>query len=199
MKSLLLQVTRNEKAHLLNDRRITVKEKTHLLNDRRITVKDIALIGMMSAILLAVQIGFSFLPNIELISLLIILYTLIFGWRALYIIYVFVAVEGLVYGFGLWWFSYLYIWTVLYLITKVFHKLRSPLYWAVISGAYGLSFGALYSLVVVITSGIHSGLASWVQGIPFDIAHCIGNFMITLLLFKPLYFVLVKLNRQFAH
>ncbi len=184
MKSLLLQVTRNEKAPLL-----TV---------RRITVKDIALIGMMSAILLAVQIGFSFLPNIELISLLIILYTLIFGWRALYIIYVFVAIEGLVYGFGLWWFSYLYIWTVLYLITKLFYKIRSPLYWAVISGSYGLSFGALYSLVVVITSGIHSGLASWVQGIPFDIVHCIGNFIIALLLFKPLYYALGKLNRQFA-
>ena len=182
MKSLLLSVTK--------------KEAKFPAGVTQMKVKDIALIGMMSAIMLAAQVGLSFLPNIELVSLLIILYTLIFGWRALYIIYVFVAVEGIIYGFGLWWFSYLYIWFVLYMITKIFHKVQSPIYWAIISGAYGLSFGALYSFVVVITSGINGGLASWVQGIPFDIAHGIGNFAVALILFKPLYFILSKLHRQ---
>ncbi len=161
-------------------------------------VKDIAIIGMMSAIMVATQFCLSFVPNIELVSLLIILYTLTFGWRSIYIIYVFVAVEGLIYGFGLWWFSYLYIWLILYLITKLFHRVQSPLYWAIISGAYGLSFGALYSITVMITSGIQGGLASWVQGIPFDIAHCAGNFVVTLILFKPLYFILNKLKLQLA-
>ncbi|HHV11735.1 MAG TPA: hypothetical protein GXX75_15790 [Clostridiales bacterium] len=159
-------------------------------------VKDIAIIGMLSAIMVAAQFSLSFLPNIELVSLLIIMYTLVFGWRALYIIYVFVIIEGLIYGFGLWWFSYLYIWLILYIITRLFHKARSPLHWAIISGAYGLSFGALYSIVVIITSGIQGGLASWVQGIPFDIAHCAGNFAVTLILFKPLYFILNKLKLQ---
>jgi energy-coupling factor transport system substrate-specific component len=182
MKSLLLSAT---------------KKGTELpVGGTQLKVKDIALIGMMSSIMIAAQVCLNFLPNIELVSLLIILYTLIFGWKSLYMIYIFVAVEGLLYGFSLWWFSYLYIWLVLYLITKLFHKVTSPLYWAIISGIYGLSFGALYSIVVVLTSGINGGLASWVQGIPFDIAHAIGNFAVTLILFKPLYFILSKLNRQ---
>ena len=162
-------------------------------------IKDIAIIGMMSAVLVAVQVALGFLPNIELVSLLIILFTLIFGWRAIYIIYVFIIVEGLLYGFGLWWFSWLYIWPVLFIIAQIFHKLRSFYYWAVISGIFGLIFGALYSITIAVMSGLTAGFASWVQGIFFDVIHGIGNFAIALVLFRPLYHVLDKINKQIEH
>lgn len=159
--------------------------------------KDIVLIGMMSAILIIVQIALAFLPNIELVSLLIIIYTLIFGRKTIYIIYVFVALEGIFYGFGLWWFSYLYLWLILYFITIMFKKVTSSFYWAIISGFFGLSFGAFYTIVIIITAGPAAGLASWISGIPFDLPHCIGNFVLALVLFKPLYHVLNKANKQF--
>jgi len=75
-------------------------------------IKDIAIIAMLSAILITVQVTLGFLPNVELVSVLIILYTLVFGRKSLAIIYVFVTVEGFIYGFGLWWFNYLYVWTI---------------------------------------------------------------------------------------
>ncbi len=159
-------------------------------------VKDIALIGMMSAIMITAQIALGFLPNIELVSLLIILYTLIFQWRALYIIYVFVAAEGLIYGFGLWFINYLYVWTVLFILVLLLRRLQSAFLWAAVSGLYGLSFGALCSIPYFLTGGVASGFAYWVQGIPYDVLHGAGNFIVALILYKPLYSVLSKLRRK---
>jgi energy-coupling factor transport system substrate-specific component len=162
-------------------------------------IKDIVLIGMMSAIMVAVQVVLGFLPNIELVSLLIILYTFIFGRKAIYIIYVFVAVEGLIYGLGLWWFNYLYVWTVLFLITILLRKQHSPFLWAVVSGVFGLSFGALSSIPYFITGGVRTGFAYWIAGIPFDITHGISNFALALVLFHPLYYILDKINKRMEY
>lgn len=159
-------------------------------------IRDIAIIGMMGAILIAVQVILSFLPNIELVSLLVILYSLIFGRKAIYIIYVFVFVEGLLYGIGLWWLNYLYVWTILFIIVMLLRKLHSAFLWAVISAGFGICFGALCSIPYFITGGIASGLAYWVSGIPFDITHGISNFIITLVLFYPLYSILDKINKR---
>ena len=106
--------------------------------------KSIVLIGMMSSLLFVGQVALAFLPNVEIVSLLIILYTLIFKKKTIFIIYVFVLLEGLMYGFGVWWFGYLYIWTILYFITMLLNKMTSPFYWSLTSAAFGLSFGALY-------------------------------------------------------
>ncbi|MGF7143357.1 energy-coupling factor transport system substrate-specific component [Anaerotaenia torta] len=159
-------------------------------------IKDIALIGIMSAILITVQVALSFLPNIELVSLFIILYTLVFGRKTLYIIYVFVIVEGMIYGISLWWINYLYIWTLLFFAVMLFRRQRSVLLWAILSGFYGLAFGALCAIPNLFLSGLPSAVSYWIAGIPFDIAHCIGNFIITLLLFHPLYHVLDRIHRK---
>ena len=44
--------------------------------------------------------------------------------------------------------------------------------------------------------GPGAALANWVSGIPFDIAHCAGNFLTTLLLYTPLVKGLSLLQRQ---
>lgn len=162
-------------------------------------IKDIALIGIMSAILVVVQVALRFLPNIELVSLLIIIYTLVFGRKAFYIIYAFVAVEGLLYGIGLWWINYLYVWTLLCLLVLLLHKQRSPFVWAILSGFYGLAFGALCAFPNLFLSGIGSAVSYWIAGIPYDVLHGVGNFVVALLLFHPLYYVMNKVNRRAAY
>ena len=79
--------------------------------------------GLLAAILLIGQVGMAFLPNIEPVSTLIILYTLTHKKYTFYIIYVFVLLEGILYGFGIWWISYLYIWSILAL-----HRRRKDRY-----------------------------------------------------------------------
>jgi energy-coupling factor transport system substrate-specific component len=159
--------------------------------------KDIVIIGMMSAVLITLQVTLSFLPNIELVSLFIILYTLIFGRKTIFIIYVFVAVEGMIYGIGPWWINYLYVWTVLFLVAHLLRKQNFAFLWATVAGCYGLGFGALCAIPYFITGGAASGFAYWVSGIPFDITHGIANFVVTLVLYLPLYRILNKVNERF--
>ena len=148
--------------------------------------RDIVILGLMTALLLVAQVGLSFLPNIELVSLLIIVYTMVFRKKVFLIIYTFVLLEGLIYGFGTWWFTYLYVWTVLALLAWCFREMESTLGWAILNAAFGLVFGALTALTNLFISGIGGMISYWVAGIPFDLMHCAGNFATALVLFKPL-------------
>jgi len=146
----------------------------------------IATMGLLAAILLIGQVGMAFLPNIEPVSTLIILYTLTYKKYIFPAIYTFVLLEGAIYGFGIWWVSYLYVWSVLALIVLALQKIDSAILWAVISGAFGLSFGALTAIPYLISGGPGAAFAYWTNGIPYDILHCCGNFVLTLVLYRPL-------------
>jgi energy-coupling factor transport system substrate-specific component len=148
--------------------------------------KRVALVGLLSAILLAAQLVLSGLANIELVTLLITLFTLHFRRLTLYIIYVFVLAEGLLFGFGMWWFSYLYLWAILYVVVWLLRGNTSVFVWVFVNGIFGLLFGALTALPYFITAGIGGGVAYFIAGIPFDIVHGIGNVCVAALLFRPL-------------
>ena len=159
----------------------------------KLKAREIVILGLMTAMLLLAQVGMSFLPNIELVSLLIIVYTLVFRKKVLFIIYTFVLLEGLIYGFGTWWISYLYVWTVLAGVTWLLRDMESPLGWAIVNAAFGLLFGALTAIVNLFISGIGGMVSYWIAGIPFDLLHCAGNFATALVLYKPLMLLLRRL------
>lgn len=161
-----------------------------------LTVREMALFGVLGALSFALQVVMGPLPNIEPVSLLVILFAVSFGWKCLYPIYIFVAMEILFYGLGIWNVYYLYIWLVLALGALAMRKMEHPLGWAVLSGAFGLMFGALCAIVDVFIGGFGYAIAKWVSGIGFDLLHCAGNFVIALLLFKPLRSLLGKLYQK---
>ena len=163
----------------------------------KLTVKELVLIALLSALLLVSQVGLAFLPNIEVISLLVILYTLFFKKKTLYIIYIFALLEGLIYGFGIWWIMYLYVWTILWGIALLFRTEKNPAIWAFISGFFGLFFGTLCSVPYFITGGVSMGLSWIASGLMMDIIHGVGNFFVALLLFKPLYAAFQKVYHLF--
>lgn len=158
------------------------------------TLREILQLAMFAALTVALQVVLAPLPNIEMVSLMFILLTLLYGWKVLYVIYLFVALELLIYGFSLWMICYLYIWTLLAAVARAFRSVRSPLIWAVISGLFGLIFGALCEIPFVFVIGINAAIAAWVSGIPFDLLHCAGNFALALVLFKPLFRILEKMK-----
>ena len=155
----------------------------------------VALSGILGAILLVGQIALAPLPNIEIVSVLVVLFTLVLGKYVAYTLSVFILLEGLVYGFGLWWFSYLYIWTILAIITFFFRKMESSLGWALICGFYGLLFGTLTSFPTFILSGFAVGVAYILSGIPFDLIHAVANFLLAFLLLPVLRKLLERLMR----
>ncbi len=150
--------------------------------------------GVLGAVMLVCQIALAPLPNIELVSLLTILFTLALGRYVAYSLAVFVLLEGLIYGFGLWWFSYLYIWAILAAAAYLFRKMESRLGWALLCGFFGLFFGTLTAVPIFLISGFATGVAYIISGIPFDLMHAAGNFLLALLLLPTLRRLLSRLT-----
>lgn len=159
----------------------------------KLTIGEICLFGMLGALTFAAKYAMSALPNIEPVSLMVMLFAVVFGIKALFPLYLYVAMEILFFGLGLWNINYLYIWAILALAAYLMRRMEHPLGWAVLSGGFGLLFGALCAPVDVVMGGFGYAVSKWVSGIPFDLAHCAGNFVIALLLFVPMRKLLTKL------
>ena len=151
---------------------------------------------MLGALTFAAKVAMAGLPNIEPVSLFVMLFAVVFGKKCLYPIYTYVAMELLMYGIGTWNVYYLYVWAVLALAAYLMRKVQEPLAWAVLSGGFGLLFGFFCALSHIFVGGPAYALSWWISGIPFDVLHCAGNFVIALLLFKPLKGLLQKLYYQ---
>lgn len=161
-----------------------------------LSVIDLVLFGLLTAVLVAVQVGLAFLPNIELVTPLLILYTLFLGKKVFIPLYAFVLLEGIIWGFGMWWISYLYVWAVLVIIVLLLKKLDSALLFAVAAAIFGLLFGTMTSLPYLFIGGWPMFLSTVTAGLTFDFIHCAGNFAGTLLLYHPLKTLLIKLYKN---
>lgn len=161
----------------------------------KLPLREIVLFGVLGALTFALQVVMAPLPNIEPVSLMVMLFAVVFGWKGLYPTYVFVVMEILFYGIGGWAMYYLYIWLVLFVAARLMRDMEHPLGWAILSGAFGLLFGALCAIMDVFIGGLGYAVSKWASGITFDLAHCVGNFAIALVLFVPLRKLFAKLNR----
>lgn len=158
---------------------------------KRLSIQEIALFGVLGAVIWGAKLCMSWLPNIEPVSLLVMVYVAVFGKKAFYPIYIYVALDVLLYGLQLWTVNYLYIWAILAFAAMGLKNSRNPLAWAVLSGTFGLFFGALCAPVDLFIGGPGLALSKWISGIPFDLAHCVGNFCLGFL-FNPLRGLLEK-------
>lgn len=159
----------------------------------KLTLRQIALFGVLGALTFGAKVAMSALPNIEPVSLMVMLFAVVFGWKGLYPVYLYVAMEVLLYGINLWNINYLYIWTLLFIIAVFARGLKHPIWWALIAGIFGMAFGLLCSPVYMAIGGFDYAIRWWLSGIAFDIPHAIGNFVIALVLFVPLRKLLTKL------
>ena len=159
-------------------------------------LREWILFGILGAMTFALKLGMAALPNIEPVSLCILVYGAVFGYKALYPVFVYVTLEILCFGLGIWNVYYLYVWPALVVIAILLRRMRPPLAWALVAGVFGLLFGALCGIADAFIGGFSFAVSKWVSGIPFDIAHCVGNFCIVLVLFSPMRELLEKLYRK---
>lgn len=162
----------------------------------KLTLFEIALFGILGGLTFAAKFVMAGLPNIEPSSLMVMLFAVTFGWKGLFPTYVYVALEILVNGISTWNISYLYIWLILFCAARLMRRATHPVAWALLSGVFGLLFGVLCLPSYWAMSGFAGGLAWVISGIPYDILHCAGNFVIALLLFVPLRKLLHRLYTQ---
>lgn len=162
---------------------------------------EIILLTVFGVMMFSTKIVMAVLPNVHLVGMFIMVFTLSFRSKALIPIYVYVFLEGILYGFGDYWIAYLYVWAVLWAITmllprKMPQKLAAAVY-PVVCALHGLSFGTLCAPSQALVLGFtREQTLTWIaMGFSFDVTHAIGNFCFGLLIL-PLYTVLEKLKKN---
>jgi energy-coupling factor transport system substrate-specific component len=151
-------------------------------------VKEIAIFGMLGALMYASKVIMDLLPNIHLIGVFIIATTVVYRKKALYPIYIFIFLSGLLGGFATWWIPYLYIWAILWGIVMLLPKNISSKYatiiYALVCSAHGFLYGTLYAPAQAILFNLDfKATITWIAtGLPFDAIHGVSNFICGLLI-----------------
>ena len=159
------------------------------------------LFALLGTIMYVSKVLMAWAPNLHLLGLLIMTYTLVYRTRALIPIYIYVLLEGFFSGFAPWWIPYLYVWTVLWGVTmllpkKMPDKVAFPVYMAVCA-LHGLSFGTLYAPAQALLFRLPWRLLpAWIaSGFYFDLLHAGGN-LVAATLILPLTKALTKLENK---
>ena len=166
-----------------------------------LTIKEITIFAMLGAIMFCSKKVMEGLPNIHLVGMLTITYTVVYRTKALIPIYLYVFLDGLFLGFNTAWVPYLYIWTILWgltmLLPRKMPKWLACIVYPVLCALHGLSFGILYAPAQALLFHLNfEQMIAWtISGFAFDIVHAIGNFTVGLLIF-PMATLLEKLKKR---
>jgi len=154
----------------------------------KLTTRETVIFAMLGAIMYASKLLMEFAPNIHLLGVFTIAFTVVYRKKALYPIYVYVMLNGVFYGFASWWIPYLYVWAILWgvvmLLPRHMSKKLQPLVYMAVCVAHGFLFGTLYAPVQAVLYGLSlKGAVSWIiAGLPWDFVHGISNFFCGILI-----------------
>ena len=154
----------------------------------KLKTRELAIFAMLGALMYLSKFIMEWIPNVHLLGTLTMAYTLVYRRKALYPIYVYVLLNGVLGGFHAWWIPYLYIWTVLWgvtmLLPKKMPKKIAPIVYMVVCALHGFGFGILYAPAQALIFGLSfEAMLAWIaSGFPFDVIHGISNFFCGMLI-----------------
>lgn len=166
----------------------------------KLTVRETAVFAMLGAMMYASKMVMEILPNVHLLGMFIVAFTVVYRKKALYPIYVFIFITGLMNGFATWWLPYLYIWAVLWgmtmLLPRNIPERWKPVVYMGVSAAHGYLYGTLYAPAQALLFGLDfQGMVTWIMaGLPWDFAHGTSNFFCGVLIYP-----LIKLLQRIEH
>lgn len=155
------------------------------------TTRELVVFAMLGSVMYASKLIMEFAPNIHLIGVFTIAFTVVYRKKALYPLYIYVLMTGLLNGFATWWIPYLYLWTVLWgavmlLPANMPGKLKKlqPLVYMLVCAAHGFLYGTLYAPAQALLYGLSfQKMIAWIiAGLPFDCIHGISNFFCGILI-----------------
>ncbi len=163
------------------------------------STKKIVMIALYSASLVALKMALMWLPNVELVTFLMIIYGLTLPFdMTIMISFIFVLIEALIWGVGDWVIGYIWIWplwvVLVYLMKPLLQERRYG--WAIVSGLWGFLFGVLFALNHGLLYGFNYSFVYWLKGINFDLIHVISNYIVTLILFQPVLNLLKNQHKE---
>ncbi len=173
-------------------------------NSLRISpAQNIALVGIMAATVECAKLALAFLPNVEVVTLLLALYGYVFGFLGFAAAIVFVCIEPLIYGFNTWVVSYYLYWPFVSLVFMFLARLRVKNRWILTLAAVILTawFGVLTTLVDIgLLSGFFDNFAYrfavyYARGVVFYAVQIVCNAVLFPLLFHFLKNKLEKVKK----
>lgn len=156
--------------------------------DRKLTVREIAVFGMLGAIMYVSKFIMEIFPNVHLLGVFTVAFTVVYRRKALYPIYICVILNGIFCGFATWWIPHLYLWTVLWgavmLLPGEMPKKVRPIVYMSVCAAHGFLFGTLYAPAQAILFGLSfRGTVAWIiAGLQWDLIHGVSNFFCGILI-----------------
>ena len=154
----------------------------------KLTIREIAIFGMLGSIMYASKFLMELFPNVHLLGVFTVAFTVVYRKKALYPIYTYVILNGIFCGFATWWIPYLYLWTMLWgvvmLLPPNMPKAIRPLIYMAVCAAHGFLFGTLYAPAQALLFGLNfKGMIAWIiAGLPWDFVHGISNFLCGILI-----------------
>lgn len=169
----------------------------------KLTIKETAVFGVLGALMYVSKIIMEIAPNIHLLGVFTIAITVVYRKKALYPIYTYVLLNGMLSGFAMWWIPYLYVWTILWgvtmLLPKKMPKAVKPVVYMIVNACHGFLFGTLYAPAQALMFGLSfDGMIAWIiAGLPWDFVHGVSNFFCGMLI-VPIIIVLQRLKRSIS-
>lgn len=144
------------------------------------SLRSIALLAILVALSVTGRILFTFIPNVQPTTTLIIITTLILGVKyGLIHAGVSIFLSNLILGMGPWtlaqMLSYMVVVLFIGMVIRPFKNKLSHLVLSLIAGVCGLIYGFFISLVQAPIFGFKYLWAYYLSGLPFDLAHAAGN------------------------
>lgn len=154
----------------------------------KLTIREVVVFGMLGALMYASKLIMEILPNVHLLGVFVIAFTVVYRKKALYPIYTYVLLNGILCGFAAWWIPYLYVWTILWGVVMLLPKQMPgkirPIVYMVVCAMHGFLFGVMYAPAHALLYGLSlKGMIAWIiTGLPFDCIHGISNFFCGILI-----------------
>ena len=167
----------------------------------KLSIRETAVFGCLGALMFVSKLVMEVLPNIHLLALFTVVFTVVYRAKALYPIYIFVVLCGLYGGFNLWWIPHLYLWLILWgavmLLPKNMPRWLAPVVYCTVCAAHGFLYGTLYAPAQALMFGYNfNQMLAWIAaGIPYDVIHGVSNLFCGLLA-VPLITVMRKLEHK---
>ncbi len=186
---------------------------------RQKSIKDITLTAILAATILGGKYALAFVPNVEIVTLMIMVYAYVFGAKiTLADTLIFVTAEIIIFGFNTWVIAYLIYWPMLAILSSLAAKLvlsrhdaasreSTPARLLTLAVYVSLAvictamFGVISSVVDAVAGYAKTGfsfeklfLTIYLRGVTFYLIHVISNSIIVASCFLPLSKLLCKLS-----
>jgi len=176
------------------------------INKHTNTAIKLCYMALFTATLSGGKFALSFIPNVEIVTLLIIVYASVFGiWYILPATIVFCLIEVLLYGFGYWFITYTLYWPLLGITASIL--LRNKKLWVAIllallsTALFGLLSTLIDTSLAILSSGqlhafVRVFVLTYIKGAWFYVVHIVSNCTLIAVLYVPLCRLLTRIRNE---